>query len=59
MGKLTKKKFEEFLRVAFKNSKPPEEMWANEHLIKEYSEAFVLYKIRKTDHGMVKLYKMK
>jgi hypothetical protein len=59
MHKLTKKKFEEFLEEAFKDSKPPEEMWVSQREIEMHPEAFKLYRIRKTDQGLVKLYKMK
>jgi len=59
MGKLTKKQFEKFLDASFKNAEIPEEIWVSSRVIRQHPEAFVLYKIRKTDHGLVKLYKMK
>ena len=59
MQRLTKKQFERFLEVAFKDAEMPEELWVSQREIEMHPEAFKLYRIRKTDQGLVKLYKMK
>ena len=59
MGKLTKKQFEEFLYASFKDAEMPEEIWVSQHEIEMHPEAFKLYRIRKTDQGLVKLYKIR